>query len=71
MRAPYTTTQTPKDDHRLGKHLLLIVLIKLLVLYALWYGLIRPNKVTVTTTDIEHIYTSSGEKMVQPTSPAP
>lgn len=71
-RAPQPAAQTPKQaDRRLGKHLLWIVLIKLLVLYGLWYGLIRPNKVKVTITDIEHIYTSSSEKEVQPTLPAP
>ncbi|AXF84910.1 hypothetical protein DTO96_100626 [Ephemeroptericola cinctiostellae] len=71
-RAPQTEAQTPnKTDRRLGKHLLLIVLIKLLVLYGLWYGLIRPNKVKVTTQDIEQIYTRSGGPMAQPASTTP
>lgn len=37
----------------LGKHLLLIVIIKVVVLYCLWYVLIKPYKVKV---EIEQIY---------------
>lgn len=72
MDTSHTTVQVTKQtDRRLGKHLLLIVIIKLLVLYGLWYGFIRPNKVKVTTHDIEQIYTSTGERMIQKTSSAP
>lgn len=40
----------------LGKHLLIFVIIKILILYGLWYTLIRPYKVKVDIPDISRLY---------------
>lgn len=40
-------------QHPLAKHLIWIVLIKLAVLYGLWYAFVRPYFVEVTPTQIE------------------
>lgn len=46
----------------LGKHLLLIIVIKILILYCLWYTLIRPYKVQV---DVNHIYNVQSDESYQ------
>lgn len=43
-------------DRILGRHLLLLVLIKIVILYGLWYVFIKPNKVKVDVYDVQRLY---------------
>ncbi len=43
----------------LGWHLLLIVLFKMLILYALWSVFVQPNKVKVQEQDLDCLYSST------------
>jgi hypothetical protein len=43
-------------DQLLSWHLLLLVFIKVVVLYGLWFAFIKPNKVKVDVSDVQRIY---------------
>ena len=53
--------------NNLRTHLLWIVIIKMLLLYGLWFLLIKPNKVKVNTSDLQQLY--SRESGTRPTTP--
>lgn len=53
--------------NNLRTHLLWIVIIKMLLLYGLWFLLIKPNKVKVNTNDLQQLY--SRESGTRPTTP--
>ncbi len=57
---------TQKQNRTLTFHLILIVLIKISVLYGLWYVFIKPNKVHVNANDIEYLYRNNNQ--LSPTS---
>lgn len=44
-----------------GQHLIVIVLVKMVILYGIWYVYIKPNKVTVSDADMVQIYSPNGQ----------
>lgn len=48
-----------RSDHRLGWHLLWIVLFKVAVLYLLWSVFIQPYRVKVNQENLDCLYSSS------------
>ena len=48
--------KTMSKDRILGRHLLLLVFIKIVILYGLWYVFIKPNKVKVDVSDVQRLY---------------
>lgn len=46
----------PRPKSRLRTYLWWIVILKMLLLYGLWFVLIKPNKVRVEPADIQQIY---------------
>ena len=46
----------------LGWHLFLIVLLKMVVLYALWSVFIQPNKIQVNQNDLDCLYNSRAQQ---------
>lgn len=53
--------------NNLRTHLLWIVIIKMLLLYGLWFLLIKPNKVKVNTNDLQQLYSrESGTRSITP-----
>ena len=53
---PKTPKKLISNDRKLGRHLFLLVLLKVVVLYGLWAVLIKPNKVKVDVSDVQRIY---------------
>ena len=52
-----TTQKTSTvNDRKLGWHLLLLVIIKIVILYGLWAVFIKPNKVKVGVSDVQRMY---------------
>lgn len=52
----YIRRKIMSNDCILGRHLLLLVFIKIVILYGLWYVFIKPNKVKVDVSDVQRIY---------------
>ena len=48
--------KTMSKDRILGRHLLLLVFIKIVILYGPWYVFIKPNKVKVDVSDVQRLY---------------
>ena len=48
--------KTSSKDRLLGRHLLLLVFVKIVILYGLWFAFIRPNKVKLDVSDVQRIY---------------
>ena len=48
--------KTMSKDRILGRHLLLLVFIKIVILYGLWYVFIKPNKIKVDVSDVQRLY---------------
>lgn len=44
-----------------GQHLIVIILVKMVILYGIWYAYIKPNKVTVSDADMVQIYSPNGQ----------
>ena len=51
-----TRKKTASVDQILGRHLLVLVLIKILILFGLWSLFIKPNKVKVDVSDVQRMY---------------
>lgn len=47
----------------LGRHLFWVVLIKMILLYGLWFFFVKPNKVHLDKTDLDRLYSSQSAQV--------
>jgi len=52
-----------KSYSSLRWHIFLVLIIKVLFLYGLWYAFIKPNKVHLEKTDFERLYSSEPSRV--------